>query len=276
MDKILKNIRHRTELVLGSQALGLLANSRVIIFGLGGVGSWCAESLVRSGLMNLTIVDSDIICATNINRQLQATSESVGRAKVEELAARLRLINPSATVIAVNRAFEDGSWQSFGLENFDYVIDAIDSLRNKILLADKAQAAGATFFASMGAAAKIDPSRIRVDTLEKTQVCPLAKHVRLKLRELGIPTSFLCVYSYERPREPLVASFCGTDACTCTADRAAWANDTGLPAIDWCKKKRQVNGSLVHITAVFGFMLAGLVVQDVCRRTEQAAHAARI
>jgi tRNA A37 threonylcarbamoyladenosine dehydratase len=295
MDHVLKNMRHRTEMVLGPRALELLAASRVIIFGVGGVGSWCAESLIRSGLMDLTIVDSDIICATNINRQLQATAANVGRVKVTELAGRLADINPQARVTAIQRSFDADTWESFGLGDFDYVIDAIDSLANKILLIDRVQAAaaarpeaggpggqhgpaaassqaglakhgGPVLFSSMGAAAKLDPTRIRVDALEKTRVCPLARHVRRRLHERGLDTAFLCVYSDESPILPRAESICGSQECSCTDDRAEFNRSGGAAAPDWCARKKRINGSLVHITAIFGFMLSGLVVQDTVRR----------
>ncbi len=277
MSLLVKNIVHRTEMVLGSAALGRLQGSRVIVFGVGGVGSWCAEALVRTGVLDLAIVDSDIICATNINRQLQATSVNVGKVKVEELAARLRLINPEAVITAINRAFNEDTEPSFGLAQFDYVIDAIDSLSNKVLLIEKTleAAVGKPFghpvlLSSMGAAAKLDPTRIRVAPLGKTHVCPLARHVRQRLREHGVQTDFLCVYSDEHPRLPQSRSYCGTNECTCTLDRCQH-NESSSPqdrASDWCSKKKRINGSLVHITAVFGFTLAGLVVQDVSRHVE--------
>jgi tRNA A37 threonylcarbamoyladenosine dehydratase len=213
--------------------------------------------------MDLTIVDSDIICATNINRQLQATAESVGRVKVEELANRLALINPAARITAINRAFNSETWPSFGLEGFDYVIDAIDSLNNKVLLIEQVRAATAVrsagqgagglhqppvLFASMGAAAKLDPTRIRVDLLENTRVCPLARHVRRLLRERGVACDFLCVYSDESP----------------IVRQLDLSPEEG--SFVFHGQKKRVNGSLVHITAIFGFMLSGLVIQDTVRR----------
>jgi tRNA A37 threonylcarbamoyladenosine dehydratase len=272
---IVRNITHRTEMVLGGEALRMLQASRVIVFGVGGVGSWCAEALVRTGVTDITIVDSDIICATNINRQLQATSLNVGKVKVEELAARLRSLNPEARITAVNKAFEAESWEDFGLGDFDFVIDAIDSMQNKALLIEKTQAAaaakpghGPVLFSSMGAAAKLDPTRVRVARLDQTHVCPLARHIRKMLRDRSVPADFLCVYSDELPIDPQARSLCGTDSCTCTLDRRAHNRQAGEDgqASDWCAKKKRINGSLVHITGVFGFMLAGLVVQETRKR----------
>lgn len=266
MDKILKNMLHRSEMVLGRPAVAGLAGARAILFGVGGVGSWCAESLVRSGLGHLTVVDSDIICATNINRQLEATSLNVGRPKADEMRKRLLDINPRADVVAVNRAYEAESAEEFDLGSFDYAIDAIDSLKNKLLLIERAQAAGTVLFSSMGAAAKVDPTKIKIGRLADTTVCPLAYQVRHALRKRGVGQDFLCVYSTEANREPQSASICGTGECTCTLDRAKGAQAAGRELPDWCARKRRINGSLPHVTAVFGFMLAGLVVQDQLAR----------
>ena len=254
MDRISRNLVHRTEMVIGRAASAALAEIRVIIFGIGGVGSWCAESLVRSGVKHLTIVDSDIICATNINRQLQATSSNVGKVKTDELRERLLLINPQAEIIGINQAYEAETADSFPLNNYDYVIDAIDSLRNKILLIERSLAAGVSLFSSMGAAAKLDPTLIKIATLAKTTVCPLAFQVRRALRQRNVPMDFLCVYSTEEQREPQTPSFCGTSECTCTLDRAAHDQANGSLSPDWCARKRRINGSVAHITAIFGFI----------------------
>jgi tRNA threonylcarbamoyladenosine dehydratase len=265
MDILLKNITHRTEMVVGREGMARLSKIRVIVFGVGGVGSWCAESLVRSGVMNLTIVDSDIVCATNINRQIQATSVSVGQVKVDEMKKRLLEINPFAQITAINKAYEEKSADEFDLKSFDYVIDAIDSLKNKILLLEKSYHAGVTFYSSMGAGAKLDPSRIKADKLENTINCPLARHVRREMRKRNIPMTFLCIYSDELPVDPQTDSMCGTDECTCTGDRAEHCGKTGTEMIDWCSRKKRINGALVHITAIFGFMLAGLVIRDAIK-----------
>jgi tRNA A37 threonylcarbamoyladenosine dehydratase len=254
---------HRTELLLGKPAMSGLTTARVAIFGVGGVGSWAAEALIRSGIEHLLIVDSDVICATNVNRQSQATALNVGQSKPEELRRRLLEIHPRATIDARQMPYNETTRPSFDLGAFDYVLDCIDSLSNKVLLLEHCQTAGVTVFSSMGAGAKLDPTRVRVAPISESSVCPLARMVRKRLGRRGLPRDFLCVYSEELPREPSGATSCGSGTCDCQppADKSA----PNQP--DWCKRKRQINGTVVHVTAVFGFTLAGLVVQDVLART---------
>jgi tRNA A37 threonylcarbamoyladenosine dehydratase len=226
-----KEIFQRSELLLGTEAMERIAQKRVIVFGVGGVGSWCAESLVRSGIRHLTIVDSDSVCASNINRQLMATTETVGQVKVDVLRQRLLTINPAAEITAIHEFFTAETAESFHLETYDYIIDAIDSLKDKALLILMACETKATFFASMGAALKLDPTRIKIAEFWKIQGDPLARALRKRFkdkREGQYPSrKFLCVYSDELV-EP----------------------------------QGMGKGSLVHITAIFGHMLAGLVIQD--------------
>ena len=237
-------IFRRSELLLGDEAMGRIAEKRVIIFGVGGVGSWCAESLVRSGIRKLTIVDSDRVCITNINRQLMATTKTVGQVKVDALKERLLSINPSAEITALQQIFTAESASEFCLEEYDYIIDAIDSLKDKALLilmatslpslrGDKRGAP--KFFSSMGAALKLDPTKIQVAEFWKVKGDPLARALRNRFkRDKQFPKrKFQCVFSDEllenqKPIDP---------------------DDKG-------------NGTIAHITAIFGFMLAGLVVQD--------------
>ena len=155
-------IFRRSELLLGDEAMCRIGEKRVIIFGVGGVGSWCAESLVRSGIKHLTIVDSDRVCITNINRQLMATSKTVGQVKVEALKERLLSINPSAEITALQQIFTAETAESFDIGSYDYIIDAIDSLKDKTLLILMATQTDAKFFSSMGAALKLDPTRIKI------------------------------------------------------------------------------------------------------------------
>ena len=209
-----------------------IGEKRVIIFGVGGVGSWCAESLVRSGIRHLTIVDSDRVCITNINRQLMATSKTVGQVKVEALRERLLSINPSAEITALQQIFTAETADSFNIGNYDYIIDAIDSLKDKTLLILMANQTQAKFFSSMGAALKLDPTRIKIAEFWKVQGDPLARVIRKRFKREGqYPArKFQCVYSDELV-EP----------------------------------QGEGKGSLVHITAIFGHMLAGLVVQDAIK-----------
>ena len=237
-------IFRRSELLLGNEAMERIAQKRVIIFGVGGVGSWCAESLVRSGIRQLTIVDSDCVCITNINRQLMATTKTVGQVKVDALKERLLSINPKAEITALQKIFTEETASEFGLEDYDYIIDAIDSLKDKaalILLACKTKA---KFFSSMGAALKLDPTRIKVTEFWKVQGDPLARAIRKKFKHYGqFPEKkFQVVYSDEL----LENKGCPPD----TDETPSLFN------------KPQTNGSLAHITAIFGFTLAGLVIQD--------------
>lgn len=266
-----KHRLHRTELLIGPDALQKLSKTRVILFGVGGVGSWCADVLVRSGVGHLTIVDSDRVCVTNVNRQAQATSRNVGRVKVEELAARLHEISPHTDVTALQKVYEPETRETFDLQGFDYVIDAIDSLSNKIDLIKTALAKRCTLYSAMGAALKLDPTRIREASIWKTQGCPLARKVRQGLRQSGVKGDFICVFSDEVLPNHDVPSACGTQACMCPK-----ASSDGPQGPDWCAQKAQINGSIAHMTAAFGMHLAGLVIRDIynakearqCRQTD--------
>lgn len=182
-----EGIFNRTELLLGQNLTRSIANKRVILFGVGGVGSWCAESLVRSGIHHLTIVDSDCVCATNINRQLIATTETIGQPKVEVLKKRLLTINPSANILALQQVYCAETADSFQIETYDYILDAIDSLENKALLIRRACETSGTLFASMGAALKMDPLKIDIAEFWKVKGCPLAKALRQKFKKQGFP-----------------------------------------------------------------------------------------
>ena len=240
-------IFRRSELLLGDEAMSRIAEKRVIIFGVGGVGSWCAESLVRSGIRKLTIVDSDRVCITNINRQLMATTKTVGQVKVDALKERLLSINPSAEITALQQIFTAETASEFCLEEYDYIIDAIDSLKDKALLILMATQTQAQLFSSMGAALKLDPTRIKIAEFWKVQGDPLARALRKKFKHYGQypEKKFLVVYSDEL----LENRGCPTDE-----------GEEPSPFV-----KPQTNGSLAHITAIFGFMLAGLVVQDAVK-----------
>lgn len=219
-------------------------SKKVIIFGVGGVGSWSAESLIRSGILHLTIVDSDIICATNINRQLMATAKTVGEIKVNALKDRLLEINPKAEINALQMIYSKETKDFFQLENYDYIIDCIDSIENKTLLILEATRTESTFYSSMGAALKMDFTRIRAAEFWKVNGCPLAAALRRKIKRSKMfpAKKFLCVFSDE-----VLENQCKNSAVSSRQD---------------CKKV-QINGSMVHITAIFGFALAGLVISDI-------------
>ena len=256
-------IFRRTELLLGDELMERLSSKSVIIFGVGGVGSWCAESLIRSGIRHLTIVDSDRVCITNINRQLMATTKTVGHVKVDALKERLLSINPSAEITALQQIFTAETAESFNLASYDYVIDAIDSLKDKLLLIQMACETKVKFFSSMGAALKIDPTRIQVAEFWKVQGDPLARALRKRFKQTKqFPKrKFLCVFSDELLQNKGHNATCGTEQCMCPKAK----NGPGDPKHlnhEWCSSKAQINGTMAHITAMFGFMLAGLVIKD--------------
>ena len=258
-----RGIFNRAQLLLGSDAMERLGNIRVIIFGVGGVGSWCAESLVRSGISHLTVVDSDRVCITNINRQLMATVKTVGQVKVEALKERLLTINPMAEIDARQQIFSEETADSFCLESYDYIIDAIDSLKDKRLLIEMACQTKAVFFSSMGAALKMDPTRIKVAEFWKVEGCPLARALRQRFKRLKRKPArkFLCVYSDELLENKGHNTSCDTEKCMCSKAKNG-PGDAALLNHEWCSSKAQINGSLMHITAIFGMTIAGLVVKD--------------
>ncbi len=258
-------IFQRLQLLTGAPAMEILRRSRVAIFGLGGVGSWAAEALVRSGVGHVTLVDNDVICITNVNRQLQATCHNVGEPKAAELATRLADLNPRCKLTPIQKVYEPETADSFELEAFDYVLDCIDSISNKVDLILRTRAAGVTLYASMGAASKLDPTRIRVASIWETTGCPLARIVRRKLREADFKGDFQTVFSPEvLPPVANTNVACGTHRCYCPDFTPA----DGGEHKDWCATKKIINGSAVHITASFGMFLAGLVVQDALTRTD--------
>lgn len=251
-----QGIFNRTELLLGNITTTAIGQKRVILFGVGGVGSWCAESLVRSGIRHLTLVDSDLVCASNINRQLMATIPTIGRPKVEVLKERLLTINPEAEIQALQQVYCAETADSYHIETYDYVLDAIDSLENKALLIRRACESPATLFASMGAALKMDPLKIDIAEFWKVKGCPLAKALRQKFKKSKqFPSKkFKCVYSEELLENKGADTFHETSA--------------PLAENDWHAAKVHTNGTIAHTTAIFGFMLAGLVIQDIIKKAE--------
>ena len=244
-------IFNRSRLLLGDENMNRLEAAKVIVFGVGGVGSWCVESLVRSGICNITIVDCDKVSVTNINRQLMANTDTVGRVKVGALKEYLLRINPEANIDTKQEFYSADTADEFDLDSYDYVIDAIDSLKDKMLLIERATASRARFFSSMGAALKLDPTRVQVAEFWKVVGCPLARALRQRFKkEKRYPRKkFLCVFSDE-----LLQNKQG-EGCI---DEAGMA-DTRI-------RKAQTNGSLQHISAMFGLTLAGLVLKDLTSR----------
>ena len=259
-----KAIFNRSRLLLGDDAMGRMASCRVIIFGVGGVGSWCAEALVRSGVEHLTIVDSDRVCVTNINRQLMATTTTVGMVKVEALKERLLTINPGARIDARQEIYSAETAADFNLEEYDYIVDCIDSLKDKAHLILTATRQPGRFYSSMGAALKIDPTKVEVTEFWKVKGCPLARALRqrFKKRKEYPARKFLCVFSDELLQNKGEESACGTEKCMCPKAKMG-PGDKELLNHEWCSSKAQINGSLMHITAIFGLTLAGLIIQDI-------------
>ncbi|MBD5228449.1 MAG: tRNA threonylcarbamoyladenosine dehydratase [Bacteroidales bacterium] len=231
----------RTALLLGENAVARLRNARVIIFGMGGVGSWVAETLVRTGVYYLDIVDFDNVAPSNINRQLPALSTTVGQPKVEVMRQRLLSINPEAEIRAMNMLYTPDTADDFDFNSYDYVVDAIDSLRDKVLLIQRATASRCKFFSSMGAALKTDPTRIRVDEFWKAKGCRLAAALRSRFKRSGeLPRKkFKVVYSDE-----------------IVENRGANIDEYSTDKIN----KPTTNGSLMQVTAPFGIVLASLVI----------------
>ncbi|MDO4511470.1 MAG: tRNA threonylcarbamoyladenosine dehydratase [Bacteroidales bacterium] len=269
------NIFNRVNLLVGEASMEAIQQKRVIIFGVGGVGSWCAESLVRTGVKHLTIVDCDRVAESNVNRQLMATTSTVGMVKVEVLKQRLLDINPDAEITALQQVYTQETNHLFRLEQYDYIVDCIDSLRDKCALLLNATngewgisdglkpqqeaKVNAAVFSSMGAALKIDPTLIRVAEFWKVRGCPLGAVLRKRMKRAKQKpgAKIMCVYSEE------VLENLGE----CIAEQAAVAgqrNAADDASEELNAKKKQVNGSLVHITAIFGFTLAGLIIKHIC------------
>lgn len=267
MSTIEKAIYNRTELLLGDDVMQRLADTKVIIFGVGGVGSWCAEGLVRSGVTHLTIVDSDRVCITNVNRQLMATTKTVGQVKVDALKAHLLEINPKAEIDAVQAIYCAETADSFDLDSYDYVIDAVDSLKDKVLLILRATASKAKFYCSLGAALKTDPLKVKVAEFWNVRGCPLGAALRKKMKRAGtFPAhKFLCVYDDEVLPNRGHCQSCGTEKCMCPKAKNG-PGDPDLLNHEWCSSKAQINGTTVHITAIFGMTLSGLIIDDIYKK----------
>ncbi|AEF81021.1 tRNA threonylcarbamoyladenosine dehydratase [Leadbettera azotonutricia] len=259
----------RLALLTGLDTAKAIARTKVMVFGVGGVGSWCAEALVRSGIGSVTIIDSDTVCVTNINRQVQATSSTVGQMKTEVLEKRLKEINPGCEIISIPKVFSrqdrslEETAEAYGIGNADYIIDAIDSLTNKLDLIETTAVTGVKLFSSMGMAQKLDPTRLKTADVWETEGCPLARLVRQGLRKRGFEGHFITVFSAEQlPQKNEIPVVCGSGKCLCPErDRS----DPNAP-VEWCSSKKIINGSAVPVTASAGMILASLVIRDVYDR----------
>jgi len=242
-------------MLVGNEASAALSRTKVTVFGLGGVGSWCAEALVRSGIGNITLVDFDTIDVTNINRQIEALVTTVGQLKTEALSARLREINPDCNVTVISRYFscKDGGLEKaardFNITNSDYVIDAIDSIESKLDLIECAAHCNVPLFSSMGMARRLDPCRLQTADIWKTAGCPLARAVREGLRKRRLSGNFTAVYSDENIL---------TQNISIQKDES--------DGTDTAPVRKAINGSAVTVTAAAGLILASLVLRDVCAK----------
>lgn len=239
----------RIEQLVGESAMERLANMRIAIFGVGGVGSICAECLVRSGACNLTLIDSDCVSESNINRQLPAFVSTIGQAKVDVLAKRFADVNPNAKIMAVQSLYSMDNRSRFDFKSFDVVIDAIDSLAHKIDLLATASEAGCKVFCSLGAAGKLDPTQVRTASIWQTKGCPLGKLVRNGLRKRNFTGDFMAVYS----EEPSITLCKDTQATE------------GELEIHGNSRKATILGSAMPVTAAFGLTLGSLVIREAMK-----------
>lgn len=246
------NAFSRTELLLGKEAMEKLSAASVAVFGIGGVGSYCVEALVRSGIGRIDLIDDDCVCLTNINRQLIATRKTIGKPKVDVMRERMLEINPAVQGQDFQTFYTAQNADSFDLTPYDYVVDAIDTVSAKLKLVEKAHEAGIRIISCMGAGNKLDPTRFEVADIYKTSVCPLAKVMRTELRKRNVP-SLKVVYSKEEVREPIETEETSCKhQCVCPPE-----------AKRTCTIRRQVPGSISFVPSVAGLILAGEVIKDI-------------
>ena len=242
----------RTQLLFGEDGMERLYHARVAVFGIGGVGGYTVESLARSGIGTLDLIDDDRVCLTNLNRQILATRKTVGQYKVDVAEQRIREINPNAVVHTYKTFYAPQTAEQFDFSQFDYVVDAIDTVTAKLKLVEQAQKAGVPIISCMGAGNKVDPTAFEVADIYKTSVCPLARIMRRELRKRGIQ-KLKVVYSKEPAITPIedMSISCRTH-CICPPGTARK-----------CTQRRQVPGSNAFVPAAAGLVLAGEVVKDL-------------
>lgn len=244
----------RTELLLGKEAMDKLQNSRVAVFGIGGVGGYVCEALVRSGVYHFDLIDDDQVCLTNLNRQIIATHKTVGQYKVDVMRERILEINPDADVSVHKCFFLPENADEFPFEEFDYVVDAVDTVTAKIELVMKAQEKGVPIISSMGAGNKLDPSAFKVADIYKTRVDPLARVMRREMKKRGVK-KLKVVYSEEDPKRPIedMAVSCRNN-CICPPG-----------AQHKCTERRDIPGSTAFVPSVAGLIIAGEVIKDLIK-----------
>lgn len=242
----------RTQLLLGEAAMGKLMDARVAVFGLGGVGGYVAEALVRSGIHSLVLVDDDKVCLTNLNRQLIATRKTVGKYKVEVMKDRILEINPDAQVETHQCFYLPENADEFNFKKYDYVVDAVDTVTAKLELCMRAQAAGVPVISCMGTGNKLDPTKLLVADIYQTTMCPLARVMRRELKKRGV-TKLKVVYSAEKPTRPSedMSISCRTN-CICPPG-----------AKHKCTERRDIPGSVAFVPAAAGLIIAGEVIKDL-------------
>lgn len=241
----------RTELLIGKEGLDKLRNSRVIVFGVGGVGSFTVEALARAGVGEITLIDDDTVCLTNLNRQIHATYKTISQPKVDVMKERILSINRKCNVITHRVFVTPDNIEEIVPKDIDYVVDAIDTVSAKLALAEYCYKNGIRIMSSMGTGNKLDPTQFKVTDVFKTKVCPLAKVMRYELRKRGVE-KLKVVYSEEVPRKPKADEVvtCKT-GCVCTGGTKK------------CAAKRQIPGSISFVPPVAGMIIAGEVVRDI-------------
>ena len=246
----------RTQLLFGPEAMERLSRCRVAVFGIGGVGGYVVEALVRSGIGALDLIDDDRVCLTNLNRQLHATRKTVGKYKADVAAERVLEINPACIVKTYKTFYLPETQDQFDFSQYDYVVDAIDTVTGKLALAEQAQKAGTPIISAMGAGNKTDPTAFRVANIYNTSVCPLARIMRSECRKRGIK-HLKVVYSTEEPKRPLEdpTISCRTN-CICPPDTRK------------CTVRRDIPGSTAFVPSVAGLIIAGEVVKDLIRKPD--------
>lgn len=237
----------RTELLIGKEGLDKLKKSKVIVFGIGGVGSFTTEALVRSGIGNLVIVDNDDICLTNLNRQIHATTKTLGSSKVETMKNRILDINPECNIEAKETYVDATNLNDLIGEDVDYVVDAIDTVTSKLAIIEYCKERGISVISSMGTGNKLDPTRFKVTDIYKTSVCPLAKVMRHELKKRGIKECKV-LFSDEIPLKPY--------------EEVAKELSKTVESVK-SAKKRQTPGSIAFVPPVAGMIIAGEVVKDI-------------
>ncbi|MCD8144566.1 MAG: tRNA threonylcarbamoyladenosine dehydratase [Oscillospiraceae bacterium] len=255
----MQNQFSRTEILLGTAAMERLARARVAVFGLGGVGGYVVEALVRSGVSALDLIDNDRVCLSNLNRQIIATRQTVGAYKVDAAAARVHDINPQCRVRVYRTFYLPETAAQFDFTQYDYVVDAIDTVSGKLQLAEEAHRTGTPIISCMGAGNKVHPELFEVADIYETSVCPLARVMRRELKRRGIP-HLKVVYSREKAITPLEP-----------AEPDCEAPESAPPApAEPGAYRRAVPGSTAFVPAAAGMILAGEVVRELAGYVEQA------